>query len=275
MGQAAGADGRGRAGRVAGVQPRRIIVKVRIAARAAGRCGRCLRRSPRYDPGTPGRRWRHLDAGMLMVFIQADAPRVSCRGCGVVTCHIPWARAGAGHTADFDHQVAWLATTCSKTASRPDEGRLAHRRGDRDPGLGRHRRHRRPVRGPAPDRDRRDLLQEGPQVPHHRGRPRHRAAAVGRGGPGHRNGRTVLRRPRARTRRTDHPRLRRRRTLDRQVRGRALPRRGPLRRPVPHRGLGRRRTGPGPPGRLEQRRRTRQRPRPHPRQRRHRAGPRP
>ena len=95
----------------------RIIVKVRIAARAAGRCGRCLRRSPRYDPGTPGRRWRHLDAGMLMVFIQADAPRVSCRGCGVVTCHIPWARAGAGHTADFDHQVAWLATTCSKTAT--------------------------------------------------------------------------------------------------------------------------------------------------------------
>lgn len=93
-----------------------IVVGVRIAAKAAGRCGRCLRRSPRYDRGSGRRRWRHLDAGLLMVWIEAEAPRVSCRDCGVVTCHIPWARAGAGHTADFDHHIAWLATNASKTA---------------------------------------------------------------------------------------------------------------------------------------------------------------
>src|SRR5262249_17891485 len=77
--------------------------------------GRCLRRSPRYDRGSGRRRWRHLDAGLLMVWIEAEVPRVSCRDCGVVTCHVPWARAGAGHTVDFDHHIAWLATNASKT----------------------------------------------------------------------------------------------------------------------------------------------------------------
>ena len=92
-----------------------IVAQVRIKASASRRCGRCLRRSPRYDRGSGRRRWRHLDAGVLMVWIEAEAPRVSCRDCGVVTCHIPWARAGAGHTVDFDHQIAWLATNASKT----------------------------------------------------------------------------------------------------------------------------------------------------------------
>lgn len=92
-----------------------IVVGVRIGAKAARRCGRCLRRCPGYDRGSGRRRWRHLDAGVLMVWIEAAAPRVNCRTCGVVTCHIPWARAGAGHTVDFDHQVAWLATNSAKT----------------------------------------------------------------------------------------------------------------------------------------------------------------
>ena len=92
-----------------------IVAHVRPTARQRLRCGRCLRHCPRYDRGSGRRRWRHLDAGRLMVWIEAEAPRVSCRDCGVTTCHIPWARAGAGHTVDFDHQVAWLATHSSKT----------------------------------------------------------------------------------------------------------------------------------------------------------------
>lgn len=92
-----------------------IVAQVRIKAAASLRCGRCLRQSPRYDRGSGRRRWRHLDAGLLMVWIEAEAPRVSCRDCGVTTCHIPWARAGAGHTVDFDHHIAWLATNASKT----------------------------------------------------------------------------------------------------------------------------------------------------------------
>ena len=93
-----------------------VVAHVRVSVKAAGRCGRCLRRSPGYDRGPGRRRRRHLDAGLLRVQIEAEAPRVACRDCGVVTCHIPWARAGAGHTVDFDHQVAWLATNTSKTA---------------------------------------------------------------------------------------------------------------------------------------------------------------
>jgi transposase len=34
----------------------------------------------------------------------------------VVVAGVPWARHGAGHTREFDEQVAWLATQCSKTA---------------------------------------------------------------------------------------------------------------------------------------------------------------
>lgn len=92
-----------------------LVVHVRIGARAAGRCGRCLRRAPGYDRGNGRRRWRHLDAGTLMVRIEAEVPRVACQHCGVVTCHVPWARAGAGHTVDFDHHVAWLATHAAKS----------------------------------------------------------------------------------------------------------------------------------------------------------------
>lgn len=94
-----------------------VVVHVRIGWRARRRCGRCLRHSPLYDRGSGRRRWRHLDAGLLTVSIEAAAPRVSCRDCGVTTCHIPWARHDAGHTLDFDHQVAWLATHTSKTAT--------------------------------------------------------------------------------------------------------------------------------------------------------------
>ena len=67
---------------------------------------------------------------------------------------VPWARHGAGHTRAFDQQVAWLATPCSKRAVS-ELMRIARRtRGDRGPGMGRHRRRGRRVRGPAAGRDR-------------------------------------------------------------------------------------------------------------------------
>ena len=93
-----------------------LVAHVRLRANARLRCSRCLRPSPRYDQGQGRRRWRHLDAGRLPVSIEADAPRVACRTCGVNVAHVPWARAGAGHTHDFDQQVAYLATTMNKTA---------------------------------------------------------------------------------------------------------------------------------------------------------------
>lgn len=55
-----------------------IVVGCRLRKGARRRCGRCQKRSPRYDHGEGRRRWRALDAGTIKVFIEADAPRVTC-----------------------------------------------------------------------------------------------------------------------------------------------------------------------------------------------------
>jgi transposase len=93
-----------------------VVASVRPTRRAAGRCGRCGRRSPWYDRGEGRRRWRTLDLGTVQAYLEADAPRVACAVHGPTVRAVPWARHGAGHTRVFDEQVAWLATQCSKTA---------------------------------------------------------------------------------------------------------------------------------------------------------------
>ena len=60
--------------------------------------------------------WRALDLGVLLCHLQADASRVNCPGHGPTVARVPWARHGAGHTRDFDDQVAWLVTHTSKPA---------------------------------------------------------------------------------------------------------------------------------------------------------------
>jgi transposase len=52
----------------------------------------------------------------VKVFLEADAPRVSCRAHGVTVAAVPWARHGARQTRALEDTVAWLATQCSKTA---------------------------------------------------------------------------------------------------------------------------------------------------------------
>jgi len=94
-----------------------IVVSARPNAKARGRCGRCHRRSPRYDHGDGRRRWRALDAGTTKVFIEADTPRVRCRVHGPTVVAVPWARHGVGHTRDFDDMAAWLAVRTSKSAT--------------------------------------------------------------------------------------------------------------------------------------------------------------
>jgi transposase len=73
-----------------------IVVHVRAGRRQRGRCGICRRRCRGYDQGDGRRRWRHLDAGTLRVWLEADAPRVQCREHGVAVAFVPWARHGAG-----------------------------------------------------------------------------------------------------------------------------------------------------------------------------------
>jgi len=91
-----------------------VIFHVRPMAGQRHRCGRCRRRCPRYDAGAGRRRWRSLDHGLALAFVESDAPRVRCREHGVVVAHVPWAVHGAGHTHTFDAQVAWLVARSSK-----------------------------------------------------------------------------------------------------------------------------------------------------------------
>ena len=93
-----------------------VVVAARPSWRERDRCGVCRRRSPGFDLGEGRRRWRALDLGTTMAFIEADAPRVTCRRHGIVVCAVPWARHKSRFTRAFEDQTAWLAVHCSKTA---------------------------------------------------------------------------------------------------------------------------------------------------------------
>ncbi len=93
-----------------------VVVCVRPGWRERDRCGVCRRRSPGFDLGEGRRRWRALDLGTTLAFVEALAPRVTCRDHGVVVCGVPWARHDARFTRAFEDQVAWLAVNTSKTA---------------------------------------------------------------------------------------------------------------------------------------------------------------
>jgi transposase len=93
-----------------------VVVAVRPSWRERDRCGVCRRRSPGFDLGEGRRRWRALDLGTTFAYLEAGAPRVTCRRHGVVVCAVPWARHGSRFTRALEDQVAWLAVNCSKTA---------------------------------------------------------------------------------------------------------------------------------------------------------------
>jgi transposase len=93
-----------------------LVIAVRPKSRECDRCGVCRRRCPGFDLGEGRRRWRTLEVGSTMAYLEADAPRVTCRRHGVVVCAVPWARHGSRFTRSFEDQTAWLAVNCSKTA---------------------------------------------------------------------------------------------------------------------------------------------------------------
>ena len=79
-----------------------IVISVRPHARQLDRCPHCRRRCPGYDLGEGRRRWRALDLGTTLCFLEGDAPRVQCRQHGVVVAAVPWARHDAGFTRSFE-----------------------------------------------------------------------------------------------------------------------------------------------------------------------------
>ncbi|MGH2744794.1 MAG: ISL3 family transposase [Thermoleophilaceae bacterium] len=93
-----------------------VVVAARAKARERDRCGVCRRRCPGFDLGEGRRRWRALDLGTSFLYLEADAPRVSCREHGVVVCAVPWARHRSRFTRAFEDQAAWLTVNTSKSA---------------------------------------------------------------------------------------------------------------------------------------------------------------
>ncbi len=93
-----------------------IVVSVRPRSREKHRCGVCGRRCPREDCGEGRRRWRALDLGTTLAFVEADAPRVRCKHHRVVVAAVPWARHDSRFTVSFEDQCCWLAVNTSKKA---------------------------------------------------------------------------------------------------------------------------------------------------------------
>ncbi len=102
--------------RVAVEEDGSLVAKARPRRSERQHCGLCRRRCPRYDWGDGRRRWRCLDLGYVVTYLEAEAPRVRCREHGVVVAAVPWARHGSSFTRAFEEQAAWLATHCSKSA---------------------------------------------------------------------------------------------------------------------------------------------------------------
>ncbi|WP_433004723.1 ISL3 family transposase [Kribbella sp. CA-294648] len=90
------------------------VVTVRRLAKVH-RCPCGCRVPGRYDRSV--RRWRHVDACGLKVWLEAEVARIWCPDCERVrTEDVPWARPGARHSRAFEDTVAWLAARMDKTS---------------------------------------------------------------------------------------------------------------------------------------------------------------
>ena len=94
----------------------KLIIQIRPTKVRQCRCSECGRRIPRYDRSEHLRTWRALDFGGILIELEGNAPRGTCKEHGVVTMDVPWAFPDSGFTKDFDRTVAWLARTVSKSA---------------------------------------------------------------------------------------------------------------------------------------------------------------
>ena len=81
-----------------------IDVFLRHRCNARFRCPECGAILPLYDH-IPPRRWRHLDHGSWMTWLQARLPRVSCWFHGIRQVHVPWALPGARFSWAFEKQA--------------------------------------------------------------------------------------------------------------------------------------------------------------------------
>jgi transposase len=91
-----------------------VTVGLRRRRKVCSACGQTGRRLQIHDRRV--KRWRHLDLGSTRCIIECELRLLRCPDCRVVRAEpVPWARAGAHHTRDFEDVVAWLAQQMAKT----------------------------------------------------------------------------------------------------------------------------------------------------------------
>ena len=90
-----------------------IVIKARPTKIEQCRCGLCHRKGKYYDKGQGERRWRALDIGSQMAYIEATVERVRCKKHGVVTAAVPWARHDTWFCRSFEDTLAWLTVQTS------------------------------------------------------------------------------------------------------------------------------------------------------------------
>jgi transposase len=98
-------------------EPGRVVVTV-VLRRRRLQCPQCSyltwnrENKQRHDSS-----WRHLDLGSWRLEVHARLRRLRCPEHGVHVEGVPFARAGARFTRDFENLIAWLATKTDKTAT--------------------------------------------------------------------------------------------------------------------------------------------------------------
>jgi len=92
-----------------------LVISVRPYRRHQKRCPICNAKCDVYDL-MHTRRWRTLDAGLIMCYLQYRPARVACLRHGVHVESVPWARHRSRFTTDFEDRIAWMAVHCTISA---------------------------------------------------------------------------------------------------------------------------------------------------------------
>jgi len=88
-----------------------VTVVLRAKKPVCSGCGACGLQVKEHRE----KRWRALDLGGLRCVIECRLRRLYCSACGDVYEAVPWARAGAKYSREFDDLAAWLAQQMSQT----------------------------------------------------------------------------------------------------------------------------------------------------------------
>lgn len=82
-----------------------IVIKARPTKIEQCRCGLCHRKGKYYDKGQGERRWRALDIGSQMAYIEATVERVRCKKHGGL--RLPFPGLGMTHGSAGALKIRW------------------------------------------------------------------------------------------------------------------------------------------------------------------------